>query len=122
MPRQPLIDLTDERFDQLTVLYREPGTRHRSTIWMCLCDCGNYKTATRRALEAGDAKTCGMHGIRPPSFYEQAQLLWRCGLGRFRIAEKLGVTPNVISGVTWRNPDLFPPRPRATDDRVLAGD
>lgn len=107
----PLIDILDQRFGFLTVLYREPGRKHASTIWMCLCDCGNYKRATRRKLETKGVVSCGMHTRSyTPEFYQQAGELWRDGNGRYRIGRALGVTPNVIAGLMWRNPDLFPPR------------
>lgn len=110
----PLIDITDQRFGSLTVLYREPGRDHGSTLWMCLCDCGNYKSTSRRRLEVGDNVSCGMHSNGySPSFYRQAQELWCAGKGQSRIAQAMGVTVNVVAGVVWRNPHLFPPRESA---------
>lgn len=120
MPRgSPLVDITDQRFGSLTVINREPGRRKHSTVWMCLCDCGNYKRATRRALQARDILSCGtwLHERRPspPGFLWQVHELWCSGKGRKSIAEAMDVTRDTVNGLIWRNPHLFPPREPVRD-------
>ena len=51
------IDLTGQRFGNLTVVERvEINNR---TKWRCLCDCGNEKIASTGGLRSNTTKTCG---------------------------------------------------------------
>ena len=47
---------------------------------------------------------------RPPEFIKAARELWAVGLSTSQIGKRLGVSKNVIVGVSHRNPG-FPPRP-----------
>lgn len=53
------IDLTGKRFNRLIVVEQEGLTPRGDAIWKCLCDCGNYTTATKARLEKGETKSCG---------------------------------------------------------------
>ena len=56
-------DLTGMRFGRLVVLYRvedkilSDGTH--SSMWMCLCDCGNSKIVEGRLLVSETTRSCG---------------------------------------------------------------
>ena len=50
-------DLTGEVFGRLTVLRLDPNNRRRS--WLCLCSCGNEKTAAQADLRSGSTASCG---------------------------------------------------------------
>ena len=50
-------DLTGKVFGRLTVLRLDPKKHRRS--WMCICSCGNEKTAAQGDLCRGDATSCG---------------------------------------------------------------
>lgn len=52
------IDLTGQRFGRLTVI-RENGADKRGRLWLCKCDCGNYKSVYTRLLRSGNVKSCG---------------------------------------------------------------
>lgn len=50
-------DLTDRRFGQLTVIkFMEYKYNHQ--LWLCRCDCGNERTATRNNLLKGHSWHC----------------------------------------------------------------
>ena len=53
------IDLTGKRFGRLIVLSPYGKTKHNCFIWMCKCDCGNYKPITSRCLITGSSLSCG---------------------------------------------------------------
>lgn len=57
------IDLTGQRFGQITVVERTQnhicaGGQHK-TAWICLCDCGNTFVATSGNLRNGHHTSCG---------------------------------------------------------------
>jgi hypothetical protein len=58
-----LIDLTGQRFGQLTVIEldkeRSKLVSNRSSRWICQCDCGNLHTASSDNLCRGNTKSCG---------------------------------------------------------------
>ena len=45
-----LIDLTNQKFNRLTVIERdteyEKTIKNKDAYWKCKCDCGNYKTVS----------------------------------------------------------------------------
>lgn len=58
----PLKDLTGQRFERLTVLYRDetkPKGRGKAVYWVCQCDCGNVTSVSRVNLMNGSIKSCG---------------------------------------------------------------
>lgn len=55
-----VIDLTGQRFGKLTVL-SFAGMKHRGALWLCICDCGNEKTATAVNLKTGNTSSCGCY-------------------------------------------------------------
>lgn len=58
-PSPTFIDLTKQRFDKLTVLYREGTTSSGKATWVCECECGNIITVTGDSLRSGHTKSCG---------------------------------------------------------------
>lgn len=53
-----VVDLTGQRFGRLVVLKRI-GSKHRSALWLCKCDCGKTKEATSSGLKCGHVQSCG---------------------------------------------------------------
>jgi ribosomal protein S27E len=53
------IDLTNQKFGKLTVLYRDPNSPRKYTKWICKCDCGNTTSVYSHALRQGKTKSCG---------------------------------------------------------------
>lgn len=53
-------DLTGQRFGRLFALEELPErTAKGERVWRCLCDCGNYHTATASQLTRGTVRSCG---------------------------------------------------------------
>ena len=53
------IDLTGKKFGRLTVVKREGTDKNKQILWLCKCDCGNYKVVRRGHLKKGGIKSCG---------------------------------------------------------------
>ena len=58
-----LVDLTGKQFDRLTVIKRVPdyiqSNGRKRTMWLCMCECGNYITVDGEHLKSGATKSCG---------------------------------------------------------------
>lgn len=59
MPK--FIDISGNRYGFLTVVYhdKEESKRKGKTLWMCKCDCGNYKHCESHSLRIGKTVSCG---------------------------------------------------------------
>lgn len=68
-----IVDLTGKRFGKLTVVKLTGRSKDKKTVWLCKCDCGNYKDVRASNLTSGATKSCGC------LFYES----------REKVAEKL---------------------------------
>jgi hypothetical protein len=97
------LDLTNEKFGRLKVLYRTDPPRQVRKVevwWACACDCGNFKTVCTRVLRSGATRSCGCislelllkHGCarttgRPPEYiaWQNAKHVYRnlCDWPRF---------------------------------------
>lgn len=51
-------NITGMKFNKLTAI-KCIGSKDRSALWLCRCDCGNEVTATLRALQYNQKKSCG---------------------------------------------------------------
>lgn len=54
-----VIDITGQKFNNLTVIERLPNAKGGISVWKCLCDCGNYTTVRASNLKNGAVKSCG---------------------------------------------------------------
>lgn len=55
-------DLTGKRFGRLVVVKRiGTNQKNRQYIWLCKCDCGNYKETVTSYLTSGDTSSCGCY-------------------------------------------------------------
>lgn len=52
-----IVDITNQRFGRLVAIKRM-GSNGHSSIWLCVCDCGNTKLVTLSHLRQG-TKSCG---------------------------------------------------------------
>lgn len=52
-------DITNKRFGKLTAIKRTGTTSYGKAIWLCKCDCGNYKEIDGSSLRKGNTKSCG---------------------------------------------------------------
>lgn len=56
-----LIDLTEKKFNMLTVIERIKKGEVGGTLWLCLCDCGKEVVVNGRDLKNGGTKSCGCY-------------------------------------------------------------
>jgi len=51
--------LKDQRFGRLLVIGRGKTDKSGNSTWVCLCDCGAYRTVNAQSLCKGNTKSCG---------------------------------------------------------------
>ena len=59
---RPIIDLTGQVFNRLTVIKRDdtkPMGAGKSAYWLCNCSCGNQKSVRMDKLKNGEVQSCG---------------------------------------------------------------
>lgn len=59
---RPVVDLINERFGTLVVLYRDTNStsgRGKHARWICRCDCGKTVSVMSHSLRMGKAQSCG---------------------------------------------------------------
>lgn len=54
-----VIDLTNQVFNNWTVISRAPSNSRGETMWNCRCVCGNEKIVQGYSLRNGKSKSCG---------------------------------------------------------------
>jgi hypothetical protein len=54
-------DLLGKKFNRLQVIERLGYNKHKSILWKCLCDCGNYVTLPSYEISSGRTKSCGCY-------------------------------------------------------------
>lgn len=54
-----LENIIGKKFGRLTVIEDTGKRKDRRRIYLCLCDCGNYKEVNSKYLLCGDTKSCG---------------------------------------------------------------
>lgn len=60
------IDLTGQRFGELTVVERAENYKHGGAQWLCKCECGVEKVVRAGSLRGAKVKSCGClgpHGV-----------------------------------------------------------
>lgn len=57
MPKR--VDLTGRRFGYLTAIKPTRMTKDHSQLWLCRCDCGNFKEVEARYLKRNRPHNCG---------------------------------------------------------------
>lgn len=53
------MDLTNQKFNRLTVIEKTNKRQSGSIVWKCKCDCGNIVEVSARSLRSGNTKSCG---------------------------------------------------------------
>lgn len=56
---QKLDDITNKKFNMLTVIKQIIKTKSKQRWWKCVCDCGNFIESTTKDLNSGRKKSCG---------------------------------------------------------------
>lgn len=67
-------DLIGKRFSKLVAIEIDCECTKPNTHWLCLCDCGNYKSVDRSNLLRGNTKSCGC--LNNPEFIKANQLMY----------------------------------------------
>lgn len=79
------VDLTGQRFGNLTVIERRGSDKYKNALWLCKCDCGNEVLIKSNNLRTGNSSSCGCiatnqrrekflkHGLRHTRLYD----IWR---------------------------------------------
>ena len=92
------IDLSGERFGKLIVIKKVGTDKHRKSIWLCKCDCGNETFTTRNHLIDRSTQSCGClfkqcvkerrtsHGASDTRLYS----IWRSMLARCTYEKQIG--------------------------------
>lgn len=57
MPK--LIDLCGQKFNKLLIVERRGSDKLGHPLWLCKCDCGNYKICRGDKVKTGKIKSCG---------------------------------------------------------------
>jgi len=81
------LDLTGQRFGQLTAIHCLESVPNKRLVWECLCDCGNRVEVVAGKLRAGHTQRCrdckkihltkhGMYGT--PTYVAWANMRQRC--------------------------------------------
>lgn len=55
---RPIKNLTGERFGKLTVISMSENTYYRGRVWICRCDCGEYREVAGCHLHNGRISQC----------------------------------------------------------------
>lgn len=72
-----LIDLSGQQFGKLLVIKRDGTYEHngrKEPIYLCKCECGNFKYVSRTNLKCGNTSSCGCLGTSKGE-YKIAQIL-----------------------------------------------
>lgn len=59
--KENVVDITGQKFGQLTVLERNGSSNTGVAEWKCQCDCGNIVTVLGSNLRNGHTKSCGCY-------------------------------------------------------------
>lgn len=62
--------LIGKRYGHLVVIEDTGKRKHRSIVWKCQCDCGNYTEVTTNHLNNGNVKTCAQDNCKYHRTYE----------------------------------------------------
>jgi hypothetical protein len=52
-------DISGQKFNKLTVIYRVKNNSNGCARWLCKCDCGNERVVATNNLISGSIKSCG---------------------------------------------------------------
>lgn len=100
------LDIKGEIFGQLTVLEKTGNSiSGHSSVWKCVCNCGNVKEVLGSNLKAGKTKSCGCllktntriglssikHGMHNTSSYRAwANMIYRCTNSNYKYFHHYG--------------------------------
>ena len=94
--------LLNKKFGRLTVIEYKGINRHRQTMWLCICDCGNENIINGSILISGKVVSCGCYNNELASILGKSKFLDLTGrrFGKLKAIEKLG--KNNEGNYLWR--------------------
>lgn len=57
------VDITNQKFNRLTVLGPIGRSKSRQIVWLCLCECGKFSTVQGDDLRRNHTKSCGCFNL-----------------------------------------------------------
>jgi hypothetical protein len=63
--KRAYVDLTGQKFGNLTVIERTQQRKGTSIVWLCICKCGSEKKVSSTNLRNESTKGCGKYECRP---------------------------------------------------------
>lgn len=69
-----VVDMTNQRFGKLVVLYRVENDRFGKAQWLCQCDCGKQKVINGASLRRGLTVSCGCNALSKIKEYNEKQV------------------------------------------------
>jgi hypothetical protein len=79
-----LIDLTGQRFHDVTVKEISGRNKHGGILWKCVCDCGSEVVLNGDSLKSGNTKSCGCRKAHKNSETTKADTLYKSWRGMMR--------------------------------------
>ena len=71
-----VIDMTNQKYGQLTVLSRAENDKHGKAQWLCQCDCGSApKVINGAALRRGLVVSCGCNKLKKIKEYNNSKVI-----------------------------------------------
>lgn len=83
------VDLTGQRFHNLTVIKKAASKTGSSIKWECICDCGKTTYVTTSNLRTGHTKSCGCLKNRSNALDLKGERF-----GYLTVYKRIGSTPN----------------------------
>jgi hypothetical protein len=59
MPKNNIKNIAGQRFGMLVAIRQTEKRKNKHVIWLCKCDCGNFKEVPQNNLVGGSTKSCG---------------------------------------------------------------
>jgi hypothetical protein len=99
-------DLTNQKFERLTVKYECGRNKHGQVLWYCECDCGGNTVVVTSYLTSGKTKSCGC--LRREMSSERIKKQNISGIGKKNKLSKYEIYNDYIIGYTSNtNKELY---------------
>lgn len=79
-------DLTGKKFNRLEVVKRNGSSKDKRAVWLCKCDCGNFKNVVGKDIISGKTKSCGC--LKYENSINQAEDLTGQKFGRLTVVKR----------------------------------
>lgn len=97
----PLIDLTKQKFNRLTVLHRVKNNKRGGTRWKCRCKCGNITVVYTGHLRNGNIRSCGC--LRNETTSKRALVHGMCKTPEYKIWKDMKKRCNNTKSAAYKN-------------------